>query len=100
MVGNIWQPSIRWFVPANQKRKPFNSNVADYLLIIANLCLLVAASDNSIRNMEEERTELRQGRTATGSKATTVLKMRQTNVSAGGTDADRHRVIAGDAWIC
>src|ERR1700680_2402182 len=35
MLGNIRQLSIRWFVPAKSKRKPFNSNVADYLLIIA-----------------------------------------------------------------
>jgi hypothetical protein len=37
MVGNIRQLSIRWFVPAKLKRKPFNSNVADYLLIIATV---------------------------------------------------------------
>jgi hypothetical protein len=37
MVGNTRQLSIRWFVPAKLKRKPFNSNVADYLLIIATL---------------------------------------------------------------
>src|SRR6478672_377358 len=35
MVGKIRQLSIRWFVPA----KPFNSNVADYLQIIATLAV-------------------------------------------------------------
>jgi hypothetical protein len=59
--------------------------------VVVQSAPFVPASDNSIRNMEEERTELRQGRTATASKATAVLKLRQTNVSARSISSETHQ---------
>jgi hypothetical protein len=35
MVGNIRPPSIGWFGSGKSKRKPFNSNVEDYLIFVA-----------------------------------------------------------------